>query len=324
MRRVSLDCDYIRYQVHISTNFNLFRHVLTTQRMQFCLWTNQTQRPCVKVAEVGKTECHHTAWLFFRTWSQLTACQIHEDHFPHVFLRQLLHMPTVSLKDCCNGAYKPYTPAVRMEIAKDACQHGVAAASRKFSRQLNMKVSETTVRSICDAYKRELQKGGWTMTKCQFSHLWTKEKEFTWTRLGWKGAIVHKKDTGEWGIRINMHCSGSSTCYCFDCCIFVTEFGGPITLNRSWSRSLLKRMKFVQRRATTARSKFSDKNFAEVKHTVLQDVVTVVTMEEVPSKLVLNWDQTGIKLVPASSWTMERPGAQRVEMIGMISGKWRQ
>ena len=45
-------------------------------------------------------------------------------------------------------------------------------------------------------------------------------------------------------------------------------------------------------------------------------MVTVVTMEEVPPELVLNWDQTGIKLVPASSWTMERQGAQRVKMKG--------
>ena len=76
-------------------------------------------------------------------------------------------------------------------------------------------------------------------------------------------------------------------------------------------------MKFVQRRATTARSKYSDKNFAAVKLVFLQDVVTVVKMEEVPPVLVLNWDQTGIKLVPASSWTMERQGAQRVEMMGV-------
>ena len=32
---------------------------------------------------------------------------------------------------------------------------------------------------------------------------------------------------------------------------------------------------------------------------------------------MLNWDQTGIKLVPSSVWTMERQGEKRVEMVGI-------
>ena len=38
-------------------------------------------------------------------------------------------------------------------------------------------------------------------------------------------------------------------------------------------------------------------------------------MEEVPSKLVLHWDQTG--KVPTTSWTMNEVGARRVELIGL-------
>ena len=40
-------------------------------------------------------------------------------------------------------------------------------------------------------------------------------------------------------------------------------------------------------------------------------------MEEIPPELILNWDQTGIKLVPSSFWTMERQGEKRVEMVGV-------
>ncbi len=35
----------------------------------------------------------------------------------------------------------------------------------------------------------------------------------------------------------------------------LAEFGGPIELNRHWGHSLLKPMKFVQRKATTSKSK---------------------------------------------------------------------
>ena len=42
----------------------------------------------------------------------------------------------------------------------------------------------------------------------------------------------------------------------------------------------------------------------------------MVTTEEIPGELIMNWDQTGIKLVPASSYTMEQCGSKRVEMGG--------
>ena len=31
-------------------------------------------------------------------------------------------------------------------------------------------------------------------------------------------------------------------------------------------------------------------------------------MEEIPEALILNWDQTAMKIVPSSSWTMEKKG----------------
>lgn len=75
-------------------------------------------------------------------------------------------------------------------------------------------------------------------------------------------------------------------------------------------------MGFVQRKPTTAKSKFTVENFAAKKKEFLDDLVTTVEMEEIPSELILNWDQTGIRLVPSSSWTMEQRGVKRVEMVG--------
>ena len=39
-------------------------------------------------------------------------------------------------------------------------------------------------------------------------------------------------------------------------------------------------------------------------------------MEEVCPELILNWDQTGIRIVPSSTWTMDREGVSHIEMIG--------
>lgn len=45
-------------------------------------------------------------------------------------------------------------------------------------------------------------------------------------------------------------------------------------------------------------------------------MVQIVEMEEVRPELILNWDQTGIQIVPSSTWTMDREGTRRVEMVG--------
>ena len=99
------------------------------------------------------------------------------------------------------------------------------------------------------------------------------------------------------------------------------EFGGHINLNRHWALSLLRRMNFVQRRATTAKGKFAVENFKEKRKQFLSDLVSIVELEEIPPELVLNWDQTGIKLVPASSWTMHNKGSRRVELVGLNDKK---
>uniref|UniRef100_A0A1X7UG48 DDE-1 domain-containing protein n=1 Tax=Amphimedon queenslandica TaxID=400682 RepID=A0A1X7UG48_AMPQE len=40
-------------------------------------------------------------------------------------------------------------------------------------------------------------------------------------------------------------------------------------------------------------------------------------MEDIPSQLIINWDQTGISIVPGSSWTMAPSGSRRVEIVGL-------
>ena len=39
-------------------------------------------------------------------------------------------------------------------------------------------------------------------------------------------------------------------------------------------------------------------------------------MEEICGELILNWDQTGLNIVPSSSWTMDKRGSKWVEIVG--------
>jgi len=45
------------------------------------------------------------------------------------------------------------------------------------------------------------------------------------------------------------------------------------------------------------------RNFMKLK---VQDIETVVTMDEVLAELAIYWDQTGLSYVPVSEWTMEK------------------
>ena len=96
----------------------------------------------------------------------------------------------------------------------------------------------------------------------------------------------------------------------------LAQYGGHIKLSNTWAKSLLAQMNFTKRKGLT-KEKVEVKNFEKIKETFLQDIVDIATMEEIPSQLIFNWDQTGINLVPYSSWTMEEKGKKRVGVIGL-------
>ena len=58
----------------------------------------------------------------------------------------------------------------------------------------------------------------------------------------------------------------------------LVEFGGHIRLTGHWAYSLLHRMKFMQRKATTAKSKYSVADFDKLKESFLQEVITTVEL----------------------------------------------
>ena len=48
----------------------------------------------------------------------------------------------------------------------------------------------------------------------------------------------------------------------------------------------------------------------------LLDIKACVEFEDIPHELILNWDKKGLKIVPCTSWTMEKKGTKRVELVG--------
>ena len=63
--------------------------------------------------------------------------------------------------------------------------------------------------------------------------------------------------------------------------------------------SLLKRMGFVKRKATTKSTPgMSSEVFERMKAVFLKQVARMAKLRDIPDSLIINLDQTGVKLVP--------------------------
>ena len=81
------------------------------------------------------------------------------------------------------------------------------------------------------------------------------------------------------------------------------------------AKSLLKRMNFTKRQAST-KSTNPSRIIEEVKEEFLGDLIQAVELNEVPPDLIFNWDQTAISLVPSLQWTLDKKGNKRVAIAG--------
>lgn len=86
-----------------------------------------------------------------------------------------------------------------------------------------------------------------------------------------------------------------------------------IKLSREWARSVLRRMGYSKRRGNST-SKILPKDLLQIKEQYLIDIKSVVKFEEIPEQLIINWDQTAMKIVPSASWTIAKRGSKRVEI----------
>ena len=54
---------------------------------------------------------------------------------------------------------------------------------------------------------------------------------------------------------------------------------------------------------------------ANFSNEFLLEIKNIVSMDEIPAELVINFDQTTLSYVPTSHWTMEQEGTKHVEII---------
>ena len=95
--------------------------------------------------------------------------------------------------------------------------------------------------------------------------------------------------------------------------------GGSISITKHWAKSLLSRMKYVKRKCSNA-GKVSLPNFERIQEVFLADIAAEVLMNDIPDELIINWDQTGLPVVPTGQWTMHHAG-EKVVPIANVDDK---
>ena len=98
--------------------------------------------------------------------------------------------------------------------------------------------------------------------------------------------------------------------------MLICQNGGSIDITHDWALSLLKRMNMVKRHGNTT-AKPVIKHFEELKSKFLKDIKILVDKHDIPLELIINFDHTGIHLVPVSRWTMAEKGSDKIKIVGL-------
>ena len=218
------------------------------------------------------------------------------------------------------GQYGIYTPEDRLTMGKYGAEHGASRAAVHFSHQLSRKVNESTIRTMVKSYKLKLATS--QDDQEDIKELPTAKRgrpTLLHEDVDKKVAdhLIHIRDIG--GVvnstiviaaakGIIRHLNPGH----------LVEHGGHLNLTKSWAQSLLRRMGWVKRKGTKdCRSVPPPEKLAKLTDEYLSTIKAIITDQHIPTSMVVNFDQTGVNIVPTSNWTLNKAGEKQVPIAGI-------
>lgn len=230
------------------------------------------------------------------------------------FINDSLELPKTPKREK-RGTYNVYSPEIRAKIGKYAVENGVMNASRHFTSELGSPVRESTIRNLKKAYMKSRDK-----TPCRRVLELPKGDRGRPLMLGKYDELVqnHIRKLRLNGGIVNtwIVMSISRAVLMFHQKSLLSEFGGPITIEKSLAESILRRMGYAKRKGTKS-VKVLPSDFENVKADFLQRIKTVVKKHSIPESLIINVDETGVNIVPVGNWTMDLEGNKQVKITGL-------
>ena len=220
-----------------------------------------------------------------------------------------IHQPTRTKKptDKKRGSYQKLSEEKKAEVGRYAAENGVAAAVRHFAKELPKSLNESTVRGMKRRYLEELSRKRKAGENPTVESLLQRKRGCP-LMLGDTCTFDPKIQAYLRAIRENGGSVGTAIVTAATRGIVIkadrrllAEYGGPVMLQKTWAESILELwMGFVKHRGTT-KSNVVVVDFEARKEIFLSDIAVIVVMEEIPPDLIINWDRTGLNLIPSSS-----------------------
>ena len=92
---------------------------------------------------------------------------------------------------------------------------------------------------------------------------------------------------------------------------------GDIDVDAStWAQSLFRRMGFSRRRKTSAKVEIPAAARKEIEYLFLHEIVSKVEKYSIPDSLIINFDQTPLKIIQCSNQTMAKKNSKNVSIVG--------
>ncbi|XP_050408299.1 uncharacterized protein LOC126823474 isoform X2 [Patella vulgata] len=193
-----------------------------------------------------------------------------------------------------------YSPEIRAKIGRYAVEHGNSLTAEKFSRELNMDVGESTVRSIKKRYLMSVQemdteiealksapRGRPLMLGDIDKKIVQLVSEILQTGGTVNGTIVTAIAKGA------VRRENKS---------LLRENGGHIDITRAWAQSFLTRMGLVKHKSERTAGKVAQ-DIGNDKSTFLDNIKKCVSKYGIPKELIINFSQVHLNIVPVSNWT---------------------
>ena len=93
------------------------------------------------------------------------------------------------------------------------------------------------------------------------------------------------------------------------------DYGGSLQLWKKWAESFLLRRGYIKRKKAARKLPI---DFPELKLAYLKRTQEEVKSNATRLQLLFNWDQTGVKLLPVSSWTPPVVGVEDKREITVL------
>ena len=217
--------------------------------------------------------------------------------------------------DSKRKSYIKWTDKNRYDIGKYSAEYGTAAAIRKFRKNFP-KIKESTAREFRKKYEEELREAKKEGREPSKSLQKYQSQTGRPLLLGDFDSMVQSYivSMSNRGAVISRSIANSAAK------ALMKKHPGIIgnidVDSSSWAQSLFRRMGYSRRRHTSAKVDIPEAARKEIEYLFLYEIVSKVEKYEIPESLIINFDQTPLKLVPCGKSTLAKKNSNCVTISG--------